>query len=400
MGENQGPLQGLTVIEAGTMLSVPTVGRLLADFGATVIKIEHPEGGDHSRSFGPQKNGVGIWWKYISRNKKSVTLDLKDSDGQAVFCDLLSEADILLENFRPGTLERWNLGYERLSELNSGLVMLRISGYGQDGPYAGKPGFGTLAEAMSGFAHLNGYPDRPPLLPPTGLADNLAALYGAFSVMYAIYNREVNGGDGQYIDISLIEPILNILGPQPTRYDQLGEIEERTGNRSTNSAPRNVYETADGKYVALAGSAQPLAMRVFDAIERPDLKDDPRFKNNESRVENYDALDEVIGEWIGDHTREEVLNQFDAHDATIAPVYNIAEIMSDDHYNARNAVIDVEDEELGEVAVQNVFPKFSETPGEVEHLGPPLGHHNDDVYRDFLDYDDELLSDLQSRGII
>lgn len=400
MENGQGPLAGLVVVEAGTMVSAPTAGRLLADFGATVIKIEHPAGGDHSRSFGPQKDGVGLWWKYLGRNKKSITLDLKDRAGQSVFRDLVSEADVLLENFRPGTLERWNLGYDTLSEVNPDLVMLRISGYGQDGPYAEKPGFGTLAEAMSGFAYLNGYPDRPPLLPPTGLADNIAGMFGAFSVLYALYNREVNDSGGQCIDVSLIEPILNILGPQATRYDQLGEIEERTGNQSTNSAPRNVYETSDGMYVALAGSSQPLAMRVFDAIGRPDLKEDSRFADNERRVEHSDDLDEIIGEWIKNHTREEVIDAFDEHDATLAPVYNIADIMNDEHFQAREAIVSVDDDELGEVAMQNVFPKFSETPGGIDHLGPQLGEHNEEVYGGLLCYDEQFLADLESSEVI
>lgn len=400
MENGQGPLAGLTVVEAGTMISAPTAGRLLADFGATVIKIEYPNGGDHSRLFGPQKDGTGLWWKYIGRNKHSVTLDLKTKDGKAVFHDLITEADVLLENFRPGTLERWGIGYESLSELNPDLVMLRISGYGQDGPYATKPGFGTLAEAMSGFASLNGFPDRPPLLPPTGLADNLAGLFGAFSVMYAVYNRDVNGGEGQFIDVSLIEPILNILGPQPLRYDQFGEIEERTGNRSTNSAPRNVYETANGQYVALAGSAQPLAMRIFDAIERPELKDDPRFVTNEKRVENYDELDAIIGDWVADHTRTEVLDAFDRHDATLAPVYDISDIVTDEHYLEREAIVRVDDEELGDALIQNVFPKFSRTPGGIDHLGPKLGEHNEEVYRELLGYDEQMMNELRKKEVI
>jgi len=382
------------------MISAPLVGRIMADFGAEVIKIEHPDGGDHLRRFGPQRDGIGLWWKYIGRNKQSVTLDLGTSKGQAVFTDLLTTTDVLIENFRPGTLERWNLGYDVLSEVNPALVMLRISGFGQDGPYAKKPGFGTLAEAMSGFAYLNGYPDRPPLLPPTGLADILAGLFGVYSVMFALWNREVNAGSGQYIDVSLIEPILNILGPQPLRFDQLGEVEERTGNRSTNSAPRNVYRTGDDKFVAIAGSTQPLAMRVFDAIDRPELKEDARFRDNAARLEHYDELDEVIGEWIADHTREEVVEAFTSADATLAPVYSIEDIMNDEHYTARDAIVSVTDEELGEVAIQNVFPRFSETPGSIEHLGQGIGAANHAVYGEMLGYDDALLNELRSEGVI
>jgi len=394
------PLEGLTVVEAGTMISAGTVGRFLADFGADVIKLEHPKSGDPLRQFGTQTNGVGLWWKYLGRNKKSVTLDISTEEGQVVFEDLITEADVLVENFRPGTLERWNLGWERLSELNPGLVMLRLSGFGQTGPYSERPGFGTLAEAMSGFAYLNGYPDREPLLPPTGFADNVAAMFSTFAIMFALYARDVNGADGQYIDTTLIEPIFSILGPQPLRYQQLNEIEERSGNRSTSSAPRNVYETADERAVAISASAQSVAMRVFEAIGRPDLKDDPRFEDNESRLENVDALDSILQDWIGNHTRDEVLQRFVENDATIAPIYNVEDILDDEHYQAREAVLNVEDEELGTGLVQNVFPFLSETPGAVDHLGPKLGAHNEELFREQLGYGEEKLVDLNDEGVI
>ncbi|ADE01770.1 CaiB/BaiF CoA transferase family protein [Haloferax volcanii] len=398
--DTNGPLDGLVVLEAGSMISGPTVGRFMADFGATVIKIEHPAFGDHIRRFGPQKDGVGLWHKYLSRNKQSITLNISTDEGAAVFEDLVGEADLLIENFRPGTLERWNVGWERLSEVNDDLVMLRLSGFGQTGPYSERPGFGTLAEAMSGFAYLNGFPDSPPLLPPTGLADNIAALFSTFAVMFALYHRDVHGGGGQYIDTSLIEPIFGLLGPQPLRYDQLGAIESRSGNRSTSSAPRNVYRTGDDRWVAISASAQPLAERTFDAIGRPDLKDDPRFETNEDRLEHVDELDAIIQDWMDDHSREEVLDAFEAADATLAPVYNVEDILNDEHYAAREAFLTVDDPDLGEAVVQNAFPKFSETPGRVDHLGPSLGEHNDAVYRDRLGYDESVLSDLEAEDVI
>lgn len=398
--EDRGPLQGLTVVEAGTMIAAGTVGRLFADFGATVIKVEHPETGDHLRHFGPQKEEAGLWWKYLGRNKQSVTLNLASEDGRAVFEDLVSESDVLVENFRPGTLEKWGLAPESLLEQNPDLVAVRISGFGQTGPYSERPGFGTLAESMSGFAFLNGFQDRPPLLPPTGLADAIAAMYSTFSVMFALWNQEVHGGGGQIIDTSLIEPIFSVLGPQPLRYDQLDEIEERLGNRSTSSAPRNVYQTGDGRYVAISASTQPTAMRVFDAIGRSDLKDDPRFETNEQRMENVDELDAIIGEWMAEHSREEVLDVFEETGATIAPIYNVEDIVEDEHYRARDATVRVEDEDLGSGLVQNVFPKFSETPGEVTHLGPRLGEHNEWVYGSLLGYDDDLLADLREKEVI
>ena len=395
-----GPLDGVTVIEAGSMISIGTVGRLLADFGADVIKVEHPATGDHLRHFGPQKEGVGLWWKYLGRNKQSVTLDISTEEGKVVFEDLVADADALIENFRPGTLERWDLGYDHLSELNPGLVMLRLSGFGQTGPYSDRPGFGTLAEAMSGFAFLNGYPDREPLLPPTGLADGIAAMFSTMAVAFALYNRDANGGSGQYIDTSLIEPIFSLIGPQPLRYQQLDEIEERSGNRSTSSAPRNVYQTGDGRAVAISASAQPIAMRVFDAIERPELKDDPRFADNERRLENVEELDAAIQDWMDDHTREEVIDRFEEYEATIAPIYNVADIIEDEHYQARDAVVEVPDEEIGTGAVQNTVPRLSETPGSISHLGPPLGAHNEAVYGERLSYDEETLAELDAENII
>ena len=395
-----GPLAGVRVVEVGSMISGPTAGRLLADFGAEVIKIERPETGDHLRQFGPQVDGHSVWWKYLARNKRSVTLDLSAEGGAAVFRDLASEADLVVENFRPGTLERWDLGPETLRETNPGLVVLRVSGFGQTGPYADRPGFGTLAEAMSGFAAVNGFADREPLLPPTGLADTVAGVFGALAATMALYGRDAGSAGGQTIDDSLIEPMLMLLGPQVLRYDATGDPERRTGNRSTSSAPRNVYETADGEYVALAASAQPLAMRTFDAIGRPELKSDPRFRDNEARLDHVEELDRIVADWMADHTRAEALAAFDEADAAAAPVYDVPDILADEQYRAREAAIEVADPDLGPSLVQNVVPTFSETPGGVDHLGPALGAHNDAVYGDLLGYDETTRADLREAGVI
>jgi formyl-CoA transferase len=400
LADGQGPLDGLVVVEAGSMIAAGQVGRLLADFGATVIKIERPGTGDHLRRFGPQKDGTGLWWKYLGRNKHSVTLDLSADAGRAVFEDLVGEADVLVENFRPGTLEKWGLAPDRLLEQNPDLVALRISGFGQTGPYAERPGFGTLAESMSGFAHLNGFPDRPPLLPPTGLADGVAAMFSTFAIMFALWHREMHDGGGQVIDTSLIEPIFSILGPQPLRYQQRDEIEKRSGNRSTSSAPRNVYRTRDERYVAISASTQPTAMRIFDAIDRPDLKDDPRFETNERRLTNVDELDAIIQDWMAEQSRGEVLAAFDETGATVAPVFNVADIADDEHYRAREALVEVEDDDLGTGLVQNAIPRFSETPGTVDYLGPELGAHNDAVYGDFLDYEKSFREELAEEEVI
>lgn len=399
-GSAESPLEDLVVIEAGSMISVPNAGRLLADFGATVIKIEHPEFGDRIRGFGPQKDGTSVWGKYLNRNKLCVTLDLKRERGQEVFLDLLEDADVLLENFRPETLERWGLGSDALREAYPALIVLRLSGFGQTGPDADRPGFGTLAEAMSGFAEVNGFPDKPPLLPPTGFADQIAGLYGVIGVMFALYHRDVSSGTGQVVDVSLIESALNVLGPQLLRYDQTGEMERRTGNRSTSSAPRNVYRTKDDRWVALSASTEPLAMRVFEAIDRPDLKTDPRFETNADRLEHGDELNEIISEWMAAHTREEILDVFEAADATIAPVYNTADILADEHYRARDSFVSMSDSDFGECTVQNVFPKLEGTPSKVNHLGPNSGAHNDLVYGDLLGYDVETVEALAEEAVI
>jgi formyl-CoA transferase len=397
--EATGPLDGVRVVEVGTMISGPTAGRLLADFGADVVKVERPDADDHLRNFGPQVDGTGVWWKYLSRNKRCVTLDLRAEKGAAVFADLVEEADVVIENFRPGTLERWGLGPDTLHEWNPELVVLRVSGFGQDGPYAERPGFGTLAEAMSGFAAVNGFEDREPLLPPTGLADTIAGIFGALAVGFALFGRE-SGGGGEVVDTSLIEPMLNVLGPQVLRYDATGATERRTGNQSTSSAPRNVYRTADDEYVALAASAQPLAMRTFDAIDRPDLKDDPRFATNEDRLAHRDELDEIIAAWMADHSREEILDRFEAHDAAIAPIYDVPDILEDEQYRARDSVVTVDDPDLGTARLQNVVPRFEESETAVRHLGVDRGEHNRDVYGGLLGYDAETLAELEADGVI
>lgn len=400
LGGDAGPLDGLVVIETGVMLSVPNAGRMLADFGATVIKVEHPAFGDHSRDFGPQADGVGVWWKRLNRNKLCVTLDLKSDEGQSILGDLIEEADVLLENFRPGTLERWGIGPDVLADRNPGLIILRLSGFGQYGPYAEKPGFGTLAEAMSGFAATNGFPDKPPLLPPTGLSDQIAGLYGVLGVMFALFHREVNGGEGQVIDVSLIESMLDVLGPQALRYDQLGEKDTRSGNRSTASAPRNVYRSKDDQFVAIAASTQPLAKRVLEAVGGEELREDPRFADNERRLANKEALNEIIVDWMAEHTRDEIIEIFDEHDATIAPVYDIEDMLADRHYEERDVFRTIEDDELGSAVVQDRYPKFSETPGEIRHLGPTLGEHNELVYGSLLGYSAAELEDLAASEVI
>jgi formyl-CoA transferase len=390
-------LEGIKIIDAATLFAGPLAATVLGDFGAEVIKVEHPNG-DPSRSHGYSKNGVGLWWKMLGRNKRCVTLNLSEPEGQGIFERLASEADVVIESFRPGTLERWNLGYERLSEINPGLVLARVTGFGQFGPYKNRPGFGTLAESMSGFAHVTGQPDGPPTLPPFGLADGIAALASAVAILTALRARDA-GGRGQVIDLAIIEPIFTVLGPQPTVYDQLGVIQQRSGNRSVNNAPRNTYETKDGHWVAISTSAQNIAERVMRLVGHPEYIDEPWFAKGSERAKHADELDEAVGAWISDRTQEEVVEAFERAGAAVAPIYDIEGIMQDPQYEALNSIITVNDAELGLTKMQNVLFRLSETPGEIKWSGPTLGEHNEEVYGE-LGIGKHELDELSEKGIL
>ena len=393
-----GALEGLKVIDAATLLAGPMIATYLGDFGADVIKVEHPRG-DALRTFGWQKDGVSIWWKTASRNKRAVTMNLSRPEGQELMLDLVAEADVLIENFRPGTMERWNLGPERLAERNPGLVMVRATGFGQTGPYASRPGFGTLAEAMSGVASVLGERDRPPIVPPFAMADGVAALFGTFATLAALRHRD-RGGQGQCIDLSLWEPLFAFLGPQVTAYDQTGAVEHRDGSRAYFSAPRNAYRTADDRYVAISTSAQSAADRLFVAIGRGDLVEQGRFDDTQKRIEHADELDALIAEWVAAHSLDEVLRIWGEHQVAGAPIYDVRDIIADDHAAAREMLIEVDDEELGPLRMHNVFPILSATPGTVQHAGRPLGEDNDDVLGAGLGLSPERLAELRDAGAI
>lgn len=393
----QKALEGIKVIDAATLFAGPLAATVLGDFGAEVIKVEHPKG-DPARSHGYSKDGIGLWWKMLGRNKRAITLNLSSPEGQEIFERLARDADVVIESFRPGTLERWNLGYERLAEANPGLVLARITGFGQFGPYKNRPGFGTIAESMSGFAHVTGQPDGPPTLPPFGLADGIAALATACAVLMALRARDATGR-GQVVDLAIIEPIFTVLGPQPTAYDQLGEIQQRSGNRSVNNAPRNTYQTKDGKWVAISTSAQNIAERVMRLVGRPEFIDEPWFAKGSERAKHADELDEAVGRWISERTTDEVVAAFEEANAAITPIYNIEDIMQDPQYKALNSIISIEDPELGQIKMQNVLFRLSETPGEVRTTGPRLGEHNEEVYKE-LGIDEKRLEELVEKGVI
>ncbi len=394
---NQKPLDGITVVDAATLFAGPLAATVLGDFGAEVIKVEHPKG-DPSRSHGYAKDGVGLWWKMLGRNKRCVTLSLSKPEGAELFKKLAREADVVIESFRPGTLERWDLGYEQLSEENPGLVLARVTGFGQFGPYSSRPGFGTIAESMSGFAHVTGQPDGPPTLPPFGLADGIAALATACAILMALRARDATG-KGQVVDLAIIEPIFTVLGPQPIAYDQLGMVQERTGNRSNNNAPRNTYQTKDGKWVAISTSAQNIAERVMRLVGHPEFIEEPWFQKGSERAKHADELDEAVGSWISERTTDEVVEAFEEANAAITPIYNIADIMQDPQYQALDSIITVDDSELGPIKMQNVLFRLSETPGEVKWSGPRLGEHNEEVYGE-LGIDEERLEELAEKGVV
>lgn len=377
--EKHGPLAGLKVIDCSTVLAGPMSGMVLGDFGADVIKIEHPEG-DALRKMGHAKDGHGVWWKVVSRNKRAITLDLHDADGKAAFLALAKDADVLIENFRTGTLEKWGLGWDVLSKLNPRLVMLRVTGFGQTGPYRFRPGYGTVAEAFSGFAHITGQSDGPPTLPPFGLADGIAAYHGVFAIMFAIYERDVQGsGKGQFIDLALYEPLFSTLGAQVSAFDQLGAIQNRTGNRSSNNVPRNAYKTKDGRWVALSTASPSIARRVLNLCGGEGTADDPRYATNTERVKRIEEVDGMVATWIGARTLPEVLDAFEKVEAAIGPIYDASQIVEDPQYLARESVTTVQDADLGPLRMQNVFPRMSRTPGRIKHAGPRHAEHQADV---------------------
>jgi crotonobetainyl-CoA:carnitine CoA-transferase CaiB-like acyl-CoA transferase len=366
------PLAGVRVLDLATLFAGPLAATLLGDFGADVIKVEHPRRPDPSRGHGPAKHGVGLWWKVLGRNKRAITLDLSTSGGRAVLLRLAATADVVVENFRPGTLEKWALGWQELSAVNPRLVLARVTAFGQFGPYAHRPGFGTLAEALSGFAAITGEPDGPPTLPPFGLADSVAGLATACAVLTALAARERTGA-GQVVDTAIIEPILSVLGPQLTWYDQLGHVQPRTGNRSVNNAPRNTYRTADGHWVAVSTSAQSVAERVVRLVGRPELAEQPWFATGADRAEHADELDEAVGSWIAARTRAEVLAAFEKAEAAVAPVQDVRDVLADPQYQALGTVTTVDDPELGPLRMQNVLFRLSATPGAIRWAGRPHG---------------------------
>ncbi|GAA4686747.1 alpha/beta fold hydrolase [Nocardioides nanhaiensis] len=395
-----GPLTGLRVIDVSTILAGPLACQLLGDFGADVIKVEHPTAGDSMRGHGESRDGVPLWWKEISRNKRTVGLSLSDPDGAAAFRALASTADVVVENFRPGTLEKWGLGPDVLLAENPGLVLVRVTGFGQQGPYAGRAGFGTLAEAMSGFAHLTGEESGPPTLPAFGLADSICGIAVSSAVSMALLARERNGGHGQVIDADLLMPIMTAVGPGATYYQQNGSVGQRHGNRSTNNAPRNTYRTADGSWVAVSTSAQRIAERVMRLVGRPEIVQEPWFSSGHTRAQHADELDGYVGGWIATRSRDEVLAEFTAAGAAVAAVYDARDLAEDEHVRATGMLRTVPDDELGDVLMHDVMWRMSGTPGAIRFTGRPLGADTDAVLIDEVGLDAAHVADLRRRQVV
>jgi crotonobetainyl-CoA:carnitine CoA-transferase CaiB-like acyl-CoA transferase len=372
----RGPLHGIRVLDLSRLVAGNMVSLQLGDFGADVIKVEPPSG-DPLRDW--RDGGKSLHWKTYARNKRSIVLDLRQDAAKDALLRLVKTADVFIENYRPGTLEEMGLGPDVLFKINPGLIVVRVSGFGQTGPYAELPGFGTLVEAMSGFAARTGFPDREPVLPPLALADMIAGLYGAFATVTALRARDSGSARGQVIDLSLLESIFSVLGPEAAIYAQTGSVKERVGSASNTSSPRNVYRCADGHYVALSGSTQAMAKRVFETIGRADMIKDPRFASNSDRVKHRLLVDEAVGGWFAQRTRDEALKLMREASVTVGPVYTIADAMSDPHFRGRGVIVDVEDRELGQVPMHNILPRLSDTPGAWQKPAPGLGEHTDAI---------------------
>jgi crotonobetainyl-CoA:carnitine CoA-transferase CaiB-like acyl-CoA transferase len=390
------PLDGIRVVDLSRLVAGNMVSLQLADQGAEVIKIEDPKVGDPLRAW--RTNGLSLHWKVYARNKKSLAINLRPQAGRDALADILATSHVLIENYRPGTLEEMGLGPAILHARNPGLIIVRITGFGQDGPYRDRPGFGTLVEAMSGFAAKNGFEDRPPVLPPLAMADMIAGLYGAYAIMVALRVVE-QGGKGQVIDLPLLDPVISVLGPDPAIYQVSGQKPVRTGSRSLTTSPRNAYRTSDGRYIAISASIQAMAERLFRAIGRADMIDDPRFRTNTDRVRNIDACDGIVADFILNRTLAENMAIFEAAEVTATPIYEVDQLIEDWHVRERGILVEAPDAEAGAVIMHNVIPRLSDTPGRIRTPAPNLGEHSRSVLGS-VGYDAARIDALAADGVI
>ena len=394
-----GPLQGLKVIELGTLIAGPFCARMLAEFGAEVIKIEAPDGGDQLRQWRKMYQGTSLWWYVQARNKKSITVDLRDAEGQEIVRRLARDADIVVENFRPGALEKWNIGWEQLSAINPRLIMVRLSGFGQDGPYRDRPGFGVIGESMGGMRYVTGYPDRPPVRLGISIGDSVAALHGVIGALMAVHERNTNGGRGQVVDVALYESIFNLMESLVPEFDVLGFKRERAGNALPGITPSNTYATRDGKFVIIGANNDAIFKRLMTAMGRSDLAGDPSLATNAGRVPRADELDRAIEEWTRAHDLDGVLAALEAADVPAGRVYDAEDILRDPHYAARRMIEQWRLPDGKAMKIPAVVPKLSDTPGGTQWLGPRLGEHNEEILGR-LGYSREERDALKRRGVI
>jgi crotonobetainyl-CoA:carnitine CoA-transferase CaiB-like acyl-CoA transferase len=395
------PLEGVRILEMGQLLAGPFASVLLAWFGAEVIKVEPPKIGDPLRKWRKVHNGTALWWYILGRNKKCVTLNLKDPRGQQIVKQLAGKVDVVLENFKPGTLEKWGLGYEELKAINPKLILARVSGYGQTGPYAARPGYANVAEGFSGMRYVTGFPDRPPARPNLSLGDTLAGLHAALGILMSLYHRDAKGtGQGQVVDVAIYEACFNMMESLIPEFDKLGEIRERQGSKLSGIVPTNTYPTQDGKYIIIGGNGDGIFKRLMIAAGREDLAGDPRLAHNDGRVAHEPMIDAALAEWTSNHTYDELFAALEKAEVPTGPIYNAADILSDPHYQARGMF---EDADIGNgetVKLPTFVPKLSETPGGTNWIGPALGAHNQEIYGNLLGISEEAMKQLQADGVI
>ena len=393
-----GPLEGIKVLELGTLIAGPFCGKTLADFGAEVIKVEPPGDGDPLRRWRRMRNGVSLWWHVQSRNKKSITLDLRQAEGQAIARRLARDCDIVIENFRPGALEKWNLGWDALSRENPKLILVRISGYGQTGPYRERPGFAAIGEAMGGMRYITGFPDRPPVRPNLSVGDTLASLHGVIGALLALHHIK-NGGQGQVIDVALYESVFNITESLLPEFDAQGVVRERSGSTLPGIAPSNLYPCRDGAYVLIAGNADALFRRLMSAIGRDDLRDDPALAKNDGRAAQMARIDNAIAAWTSKFTQEEVLERMEKAEVPAGRIYTAADIAADPHYAARGMIQSIVAGDGEPLKVPGIVPKLSATPGAIRSAAPKLGEHTDEVLLD-LGFTSSQIDEFKEKRIV
>ncbi len=398
--QRQGPLAGLRVIEMGTLLAGPFCGQLLGDFGAEIIKVEAPGVGDPMRQWGQEKaHGQSLWWPVIARNKKSITVNLRVEKGQQIIRDLVAQSDMLLENFRPGTLERWNLGYDELAKINAALIMIRVSGQGQTGPYSSRAGFGSIGEAMGGLRYVCGDPSVPPSRMGISIGDSLAATFATIGALAALHHRDKTG-EGQVVDSAIYEAVLSMMESLITEYDQTGYIRERTGAILPNVAPSNVYPTSDGGMLVIAANQDSVFGRLASAMQREDLATDERYSTHAARGKHQQELDEIVAEWTAGFAADELTKTLETAGVPAGPIYRAPEMLEDAHFKAREAIVRIMHPKFGELAMQNVAPKLSRTPGSVRTPDPSLGQHNEEIFQGLLNLDKNTIEKLQADGVI